>query len=200
MFKVGLTGGIGSGKSQVARMLSELGASVLDTDDVSRALTTAGGAAIEAIREAFGVQAIDPSGAMNRAYMRELVFDDADQRRRLEGILHPLIAAEVQRWSDAAVGPYLVYVVPLLIESGRWVDRVNRVCVVDCPPPLQIERVQNRSGLSAERISQIMAVQATRQQRLEAADDVIDNGIGISLSDLRDQVLGLHGRWCNLSA
>lgn len=199
MFKLGLTGGIGSGKTRVADMLAELGATVIDTDVIAHALTGAGGLAIEPIRVAFGEQAIAPTGALDRDYMRARVFDEPNDRKRLEQIIHPLIAQEVEHQAKQAKGCYVVFVVPLLVESGRWVDRLDRVCVVDCEPQTQIERVRARSGLSDERIQQIIAAQASRQQRLAMADDVIDNGALISLGELTSQVLGLHQRWCNLA-
>ena len=199
MFKLGLTGGIGSGKTKVADMLAELGATVIDTDLIAHALTAAGGLAIEPIRAAFGDQAIADTGALDRNYMRERVFDEPGDRKQLEAIIHPLIAQEAQLQAKQASGCYVVFVVPLLVESGRWVDRLDRVCVVDCEPQTQIERVQARSGLSQERIEKILAAQASREQRLACADDVIDNGIHISLGKLKSQVLGLHQRWCNLA-
>lgn len=199
MFKLGLTGGIGSGKTAVAQHLSELGATVVDTDAIAHALTAPEGTAIDPIRTAFGDQAIGSDGAMDRTFMRDLVFREPTQRQRLEGILHPLIGAEVERQAALARGRYLVFVVPLLVESGRWIDRLDRVCVVDCDRQTQLARVQARSGLSQQRIEQIMAAQATREQRLAKADDVIDNGAGISLVELRDQVLVLHEQWCNLA-
>lgn len=199
MFKLGLTGGIGSGKTRVADMLAELGATVIDTDVIAHALTGAGGLAIEPIRVAFGEQAIAQTGALDRDYMRARVFDEPNDRKRLEQIIHPLIAQEVEHQAKQAKGCYVVFVVPLLVESGRWVDRLDRVCVVDCEPQTQIERVRARSGLSDERIQQIIAAQASRQQRLAVADDVIDNGALISLGELKSQVLGLHQRWCNLA-
>ena len=199
MFKLGLTGGIGSGKTKVADMLAELGATVIDTDVIAHELTGAGGEAIEPIRAAFGDRAIAGNGALDRDYMRVRVFDAPDDRKRLEAIIHPLIAQEVERLAREAKGCYVVFVVPLLVESGRWVDRLDRVCVVDCEPQTQIDRVQARSGLSPERIEKIMAAQASREQRLAAAHDVIDNGGHISLCELKSQVLGLHQRWCNLA-
>lgn len=199
MFKLGLTGGIGSGKTKVADMLARLGAAVIDTDAIAHSLTAPGGQAIEPVRAAFGERAIAATGALDRDYMRTRVFDDPGERLRLEAIMHPLIANEVERLAAEAQGLYVVFVVPLLVESGRWADRLDRVCVVDCDRQTQIERVQARSGLSTERIEQILAAQASRQKRLAAADDVIDNGAHISLSQLNSQVLGLHQRWCNLA-
>jgi len=199
MLKIGLTGGIGSGKSAVADSLAKLGASIIDTDVIAHALTAPGGAALAPIRVAFGHQAIDQNGALDRDYMRDLVFEQPEQRKQLEAILHPLIAQTVQSQAQCAGGIYVVFVVPLLVESGRWRDRVDRVCVVDCDETTQIKRVQARSGLDINRITQILQAQATRQERLAYADDVIDNGYHMTLPALESQVLGLHQRWCNLA-
>lgn len=199
MFKLGLTGGIGSGKTKVADMLAELGAAVIDTDAIAHAITAPAGVAIEPIRAAFGDRAMTAAGSLDRDYMRARVFDNPSERERLQAILHPLIGLEAERQAGQSQGLYLVFVVPLLVESGRWIDRLDRVCVVDCERQTQIERVRARSGLSTERIEQIMAAQATREQRLEAAHDVIDNGAHITLQELHSQVLGLHQRWCNLA-
>lgn len=198
MLKIGLTGGIGSGKTQVANQLATLGATVIDTDEIAHALTAPGGQAIEAIRQAFGEQAIAANGAMDRDFMRALVFEQPQARRELEAILHPLIGQAVQQASAAACGQYVVFVVPLLVESGRWRERVDRICVVDCEPETQVKRVMQRSGLTRERIEQIMGVQASRAKRLASADDVIDNGADVSCEALSEQVLGLHRQWCNL--
>ena len=199
MYKIGLTGGIGSGKTRVADMLAEWGAAVVDTDAIAHDLTAPGGDAIAAIREAFGDAAITADGALNRAWMRDLVFREPDARTRLEGILHPLIGAQTQRAAAQAQGDYLVYVVPLLVESGRWRDRVDRICVVDCDPETQIRRVQSRSGLSAEAIQRIMAAQAARATRLAAADDVIVNDGATTVQALQARAKVLHDRWCQLA-
>jgi len=199
MLKIGLTGGIGSGKSAVADSLATFGASIVDTDVIAHTLTAPSGAAIDGVRAAFGDQSITADGALDRDYMRTLVFEQPAQRKRLEAILHPLIALEAQRQAQMADGCYVVFVVPLLVESGRWRDRVDRICVVDCDKSTQIERVRARSGLHIERIEQILAAQATREQRLACADDVVDNGAHMTLQGLKSQVLGLHQRWCNLA-
>lgn len=196
MFKIGLTGGIGSGKSSVARWLAEWGAAVIDTDDVAHALTAPGGAAIAGIRAHFGARAIDADGAMDRAWMRERVFAAPEARRELEAILHPLIGRETEARAAAATGCYRVYVVPLLVESGRWRNRVDRICVVDCDPATQIARVVLRSGLTEDTIRRIMAAQASRDDRLAAADDVIDNGGDVTTAQLKTRVQALHDRWC----
>ncbi|MFW8565097.1 dephospho-CoA kinase [Orrella sp. 11846] len=197
--KLGLTGGIGSGKTKVADLLQDLGASIIDTDAIAHSLTAPGGLAIEPIREAFGDQVIDAQGALDRAQMRQKVFKDANARIRLEGILHPLIRQEVAREAQKATGLYRVFVVPLLVESGRWLEQVDRVCVVDCDEATQIARVMARSQLSAEQVEEIMMVQATRDERLAVAHDVIDNGANTDFENLRQQVLVLHRLWCNLT-
>ncbi len=176
-FCVGLTGGIGSGKSAVAAMLAQRGAGVIDTDAIAHAITAAGGAAIPAIAAAFGEEYLTPQGALDRAKMRAQVFADEKARRQLEAILHPMIRervdAELQRL--APLHSFLVLVVPLLIETGAYRDQIDRVLVVDCPEALQIARVQARSGLAEEQVRAILAAQASRAQRLAAADDVIAN-------------------------
>ena len=199
MFKLGLTGGIGSGKTQVANWLGAWGADVIDTDLIAHELTAAGGRAIEPIAIAFGDGVIDPKGALDRAKMRELVFAEASRRSQLESILHPLIAEEVIRQAARAHGLYAVFVVPLLVESGRWMDRIDRLCVVDCEEQTQIERVQGRNAIPLATIRRILDAQATRAQRLALADDVIDNSKDISLAQLEQQVLVLHKAWCNLA-
>ena len=199
MFKLGLTGGIGSGKSQVAHILAEQGASIVDTDQIAHDLTAPNGSAMPAIRQAFGDAVIAPDESLDRVRMRELAFSDATHRRTLERILHPMIAQAVQSHALAATGLYVVFVVPLLVESGRWRDRLDRICVVDCDPETQIARVQARNGMTRERVQSILDVQAMREERLQAADDVIENTGQTSLDSLRDQVLVLHHRWCNLA-
>jgi dephospho-CoA kinase len=199
MFKLGLTGGIGSGKTHVANLLASWGASVIDTDLIAHQITAPGGGAIEAIRGAFGSGLIDATGALDRTKMRELVFADARRRLELEGILHPRIAEEVLRQAHEATGLYAVFVVPLLIESGRWRDRIDRLCVVDCEEDTQIDRVQARSAIPIETIRRIMAAQVSRTERLAAADDIITNMAITSLADLEKQVLVLHKAWCNLA-
>ena len=140
MFKVGLTGGIGSGKSKVADMLASWGASIVDTDVIAHELTAPGGAAIEPIRRAFGPDVIAENGALDRAIMRELAFESPEARRRLEAILHPMIRDETRLRGELASGCYVVFVVPLLVESGRWHKALDRICVVDCDPETQIAR------------------------------------------------------------
>jgi len=200
MYKIGLTGGIGSGKSRVADLLAEWGAAVIDTDLIAHALTGPGGAAMDALRAAFGPQAAGADGALDRAWMRDRVFRQPAERQRLEAVLHPLIGLHAQRQAERAQGPYLVFVVPLLVESGRWRDRVDRVCVVDCDPDTQVARVQARSGLTPDAIRRIMAAQAARTIRLAAADDVIVNDGATTADQLRARTRHMHDRWIQLAA
>lgn len=196
MFKVGLTGGIGSGKTKVADMLGAWGAAIVDTDVIAHDLTAPGGAAIAPIRQAFGPDVIAANGALDRPAMRELAFRSPEARQRLESILHPMIRSETQARASAAEGAYVVFVVPLLVESGSWQKQLDRICVVDCEPDTQIARVQARSGLTREAIERIMLAQATREQRLAAAHDVVFNGRETSLKDLELNVRALHECWC----
>ena len=196
MRKIGLTGGIGSGKSYVADLWQEWGATVVDTDQIAHQLTAPHGAAIAAIRQQFGDEMITESGALDRKRMRDLVFNDASQRIRLQNILHPMIRDFTFREVEQAQGCYVVVVVPLLIESGSWASYVDRVCVVDCDEDTQIARVMQRSGLTPAQIRRIMDTQATRQQRLAVADDVIVNDAQTSLEQLKEQAQQLHNQWC----
>jgi dephospho-CoA kinase len=192
-FVIGLTGGIGSGKSAAADEFARLGATLVDTDAIAHALTAPGGAAIDAVRTLFGDSAIDASGAMDRAWVRARVFADPDARRRLEAVLHPLIRRESSARVRAAPGPYVVLVVPLLVESQDYRARVDRVLVVDCPVELQVARVCARSGLSEEEVRRIITAQVSREARLAAADDIIDNSG--TLEALRSQVQQLHTQY-----
>ena len=176
---IGLTGGIGSGKSTVADLFVARGAALVDTDRLAHALTAPGGAAIEPIRAAFGDAVIAADGRMDRAAMRALAFADPAARQRLESILHPMIRAGAQAGIAAAIAagaPYVIVAVPLLVESGDRSGRYDRILVIDCPPEVQIERVVRRSALPPAQVHAILAAQATREARLAAADDVIDNG------------------------
>lgn len=200
-FVVGLTGGIGSGKSAAAAIFAELGAAVVDTDAIAHELTASGGAAMAAIRSAFGAGVITPDGALDRAAMRRLVFADAAAKSRLEAILHPLIRAESQLRCEAETAhgaPYVVLVVPLLVESGTYRNRVTRVLVVDCAEATQVARVMARNGLQREEVQRIMAAQATRAERLKVADDTIDNDGEIAL--LRPQIEALHRNYSGMAA
>ncbi|WP_442771062.1 dephospho-CoA kinase [Zoogloea ramigera] len=197
-YVVGLTGGIGSGKSAAADLLAARGALVVDTDQIAHQLTAPGGAAMEPIREAFGNGVVAADGALNRPAMRALAFEDPAARKRLEAILHPMIRAESERQCRAATTPYVVLVVPLLIESGTYRERVRRLCVVDCPEDVQVLRVMQRSGLEKRQVRAIMAAQASRAERLAAADDVIDNSAGYA--ELAVQVERLHGAYLRLAS
>jgi dephospho-CoA kinase len=178
--RIGLTGGIGSGKSTVASMLVGHGAHLIDTDAIARSLTVAGGAAMEAIQAAFGPAFIGADGSLDRARMRTAAFADADARHRLEAILHPRIGTEVEQRAAAASASVLVLDIPLLVESARWRARVDRVWLVDCSETAQIERVVARSGWTADAVRAVIAQQASRAARRAAADAVIDNeGIGL---------------------
>jgi dephospho-CoA kinase len=189
-FRIGLTGGIGSGKSTVARLLNELGALVIDTDAIARTLTEPGGAAMAAISSAFGPEFVTPEGAMDRGRMRALVFRDPARRRQLQEILHPLILDQALKQADAADDPVIVFDVPLLTESGHWRQRVDQVWVVDCEESTQIERVKNRNHWSAEEVRAVMDQQASRAQRLAIADVVIAND-SVSLQALRQALAQL---------
>ena len=199
---VGLTGGIGSGKSAAADEFARLGAAVVDTDAIAHELTGPGGAAIPEIRKRFGIEFVDSTGAMDRKRMREQAFSDPDEKKRLEALLHPLIRAESARRVEAAIvtksGPYVVLVVPLLIESAGYRERVGRVLVVDCPEALQVARVRQRSELPEPDIRSIIASQIQRESRLKAADDVIDNSGTIAA--LQQQVQKLHHRYLEIAA
>jgi dephospho-CoA kinase len=193
---VGLTGGIGSGKSAAAEEFARLGATVVDTDVIAHELTRAGGKAIEPIRQRFGAGAIGANGAMDRAWMRERAFSDPPSKKDLEAILHPMIREESRRRIDAARGAYVVHVVPLLVESGDFRQRVDRVLVIDVPEALQVARVRSR-GLAEDAVRAIMRAQASREERLAAADDVLDNSGTIDA--LRQGVGALHEKYLQLA-
>lgn len=197
-FSVGITGGIGSGKTTVADMFAARGAALVDTDLIAHQLTAPQGAAIPEIHAQFGASFLTPEGAMDRARMRAYVFSEPGAKARLEAILHPLIRIETERAAQAAHGDYLLFVVPLLVESRGWRDRVSRVLVVDCDEQTQVRRVMSRSGLPEAQVRAIMAAQADRAQRLAAADDVIDND-GDALA-LVPQVDRLHALYLSLAA
>jgi dephospho-CoA kinase len=191
-FVVGLTGGIGSGKSAAADEFARLGAAVVDTDVIAHQLTAVGGRALPEIARLFGADFIR-DGKMDRQRMREHVFSDAAAKKALEGLLHPMIRDESRRQIAAASGPYVVHVVPLLVESPDYRSRVDRVLVVDAPEDAQVARVRSRSQLSDEQVRAIIRTQAPRAARLAAADDVIDNGG--PRDALRKQVADLHQKY-----
>jgi len=196
-FVVGLTGGIGSGKSAAAAEFERLGAAVVDTDAIAHELTAAGGAAMGEIRKAFGNEVLAASGALDRDKMRARVFADPEAKAALEALLHPMIREESRRRIAGARAPYVIHVVPLLVESPDYRSRVDRVLVIDAPEELQVERVRSRSGLSEAQVRAIVAAQATRAQRRAAADDLIENRGTIEV--LREQVAALHRKYLEYS-
>jgi dephospho-CoA kinase len=198
LLQIGLTGGIGCGKTTVANMFAALGATVIDSDLIAHSMTAPGGPAMPAIRAEFGDPYLTADGALDRAAMRALVFSDPLAKLRLEAILHPQIRAAAEAEAAAAQGAYVIFVVPLLIESGNWRGRVARVLAIDCPESMQISRVMSRNGLPEAQVKAIMSAQVSRQARLAAADDVIVNDDG--LSALTPQVEALHGVYMAISA
>ncbi len=195
---VALTGGIGSGKSSVANMLQEMGASIVDTDEIAHRLTASSAPGAAAIREQFGAHYLLADGALDRARMRELVFADPAAKQKLEAILHPMIRTAVAAAVDAATGPYFVIVVPLLIETGAYRNLADRILVVDCSAEVQIARVMQRSGLAADAVQAIMNSQVGREERLRHADDIVRNEG--DLAALRAEVQSLHRRYLALAS
>lgn len=202
-FSIGLTGGIGCGKTTVANMFAALGASVIDTDEIAHSLTAPHGAAMSAILDEFGAAFATPDGALDRPAMRALVYSDSTARRRLEAILHPRIRAAAYAAATIATGSYVIFVVPLLIESGTWSERVERILAIDCPEELQVARVMARNGMTEQQVRAIMATQVTRAQRLAAADDVVVNdddieALGPQIASLHEKYLGFSERMSRL--
>jgi len=195
---VGLTGGIGSGKSRAASLFGELGAEVVDTDEISHEITGIGGSAMPAIIATFGAAAAAADGSLDRAVMRRLVFGNPDARKRLENILHPQIREHARRRMARSAAPYVLLVVPLLLETGGYRDLIQRVLVVDCEESLQVSRAMHRSQLTEEAVRAIMGAQLPRQRRLAGANDVIHNDGDIT--QLREQVAALHQRYLELAA
>ena len=197
LLRLGLTGGIGSGKSTVASLLASLGAAVIDADAISRQTTAPGGAAIDTLRQTFGPEFITLDGALDRERMRQLAFSQPAARQQLEQIIHPLVGLETQRQAQAAVQAgtrCIVFDIPLLVESGRWRTQLDQVLVIDCQPETQIARVMQRSGLARAEIERILAQQADRRGRLLAADHVICND-RLSLPELAAEVSQLARRF-----
>ncbi|MGL6109865.1 MAG: dephospho-CoA kinase [Rubrivivax sp.] len=192
--QIGLTGGIGSGKSTVAAMLVACGAVLVDTDAIAHALTAPGGAALALLSHEFGQGIVAADGAMDRSRMRELAFGDATAKRRLESILHPMIGAEASRQAGAAGMKPVVFDVPLLAASSQWRQRVMRVLVVDCLENTQLQRVLHRSGWTEDQVRRVVAQQSTRAVRRAIADAVVFND-GLTLSDLQAEVHSLWARW-----
>lgn len=197
-YVVGLTGGIGSGKSTVGELFVEQGAGLVDTDVIARELTEANGIAMPKLTAEFGRDILAADGALDRTAMRQLAFADRSARSRLESILHPLIRQISTERCQAATEPYVILAVPLLVESGNYRTRYDRIVVVDCPESLQIERVMARNGLSMDEVKAIMAAQATRRQRLAVADDVVVNDA--DKSKISEQVQTLHANYVALLA
>jgi dephospho-CoA kinase len=197
MLVIGLTGGIGSGKTTAADIFSTLGAGVIDTDEIAHELTQPGGESISAIQQVFGEKYITAEGALNRKEMRNLAFNDMNARLKLEAILHPLIRSEVSRQIAFSQAPYLIVVVPLLLETGHYQGIVERILVVDCSEREQISRAAARSGVDEQTIRAIMAAQVSRDERLRQADDVIVNDA--DLPSLEQQVRALHKKYLTLT-
>lgn len=193
--RVGLTGGIGSGKSTVATMLADCGAAVIDSDAIARQVTAPGGAAMDRLAKHFGARFITPEGGLNRDAMRELAFADAGAKKQLEAIVHPLVGEETARQAAQAASACIVFDVPLLVESGRWRQRVDQVLVVDCSEATQVSRVMARNGWTREAVERVMAGQASRDQRLAAADICIYNDAPLSLAALAVMVQQLSQRF-----
>lgn len=198
MMIVGLTGGIGSGKSEAARLFAAFGIPIVDTDAIAHGLTAAGQPALTRIAETFGAEAIGPDGALNRPYMRRIVFSDRTAKRRLEEILHPIIRTEVMaKVAENSAAPYQIVMVPLLFETGAYAEMINRSLVIDCDESLQIKRARARSQLTEPEVRAIMDTQCFRDERLARADDVIDNSG--SLEDLEKQVREKHEKYIRLA-
>jgi dephospho-CoA kinase len=194
---IALTGGIGSGKSSVAAILKELGAAIIDTDEIAHRLTVTGQPGARAIGEQFGPEYLRKDGALDRERMRKLAFSDPQARKKLEAILHPMIRAEVNTAVMDAVGPYAVIVVPLLIETGAYRDLAQRTLVVDCSEKEQMTRVMQRNELTADAIQAVMASQVSRTERLKHADDIVRNES--TLAALRAGAVALHRKYLDLA-
>lgn len=197
MLKIGVTGGLGSGKTAVSQAFARLGVPVIDTDEISRALTATEGAALPMLREAFGDSIFNADGTLNRNALRALILNDRAAKSRLESILHPMILHEVTNQLARLNAPYVMIVVPLLVESGGYLDMLDRVLVVDCSEETQIQRALARGGWDESEIRAMMAKQVSRQVRLKLADDVINNDGGMDA--LTAQVAALNEKYRALS-
>ncbi len=194
---IGLTGGIASGKSTVGKLFEDRGAAVIDADAAAHDILAPGSDGLKKVVSRFGAEFLNPDGSLDRAALRRLVFSDAQERKALEAITHPLIMQEIQRRITRARGLYLILMIPLLIETGRYKGLVQRILVVDTPEELQIERLMARDGVSEEQAWQSLRAQSSRTQRLEIADDVIVNDCAIEA--LTPQVVRLHEQYISLS-
>jgi len=197
VWRIGLTGGIGSGKSTAAKVLAQLGAAVIDADAWARSVTAPGGSAIAPLRAAFGAAVLDAQGGLDRQRMRELAFTDAQVKKQLEAIVHPLVKQAIDQEAQSALAAgarVLVFDIPLLVESGRWRSQVDGVLVIDCSTDTQIARVQARNGWPREQILAVIQAQATRAQRQAAADWLILND-GLGVDAFEAQVAQLGGQW-----
>lgn len=194
---IGLTGGIASGKSTVTARFRELGIPVIDADESSRSVVAPGQPGLAAVKVRFGAGVLNPAGELDRRALRNQIFTDPEKRKALEGILHPLIRADMERRVEAAAGPYIVMAIPLLVEGGTH-DRVDRILVVDVAEEVQLERVMTRDGGSIDQARAILSAQASRDRRLKAADDVLVNSG--TVSELRQAVDELHRRYLSLAA
>jgi dephospho-CoA kinase len=199
MFSIGLTGGIGSGKTTVADMFGARGVTVIDADLIAHQITAPGGIAMPLIESAFGPEFITADGAMDRAKMRARVFADPAAKAQLEAITHPLIRTESERQRSEAQSTYHIVVVPLLIEAGERASKVDRILVVDCPVETQIERVIQRNGFEREQVLAIIGRQATREARLAAADDIVVNDSAATLETLQREVDVLHALYLEMA-
>jgi len=197
MFRVGLTGGIASGKTTVANIFADLGAAIVDTDVIAREVVAPGQPGLAAVVDAFGPSVLLDSGELDRAALRKIVFHDAERRRVLETILHPLIRAQAMRQIDAVVAPYVVVVVPLLLESG-FAELVDRIVVVDCQGTQQLDRLRRRDRIDAREAQTMLNAQTARSARLAKADDVVDNSGDLAAT--RAQVESLHALYLELAA
>jgi dephospho-CoA kinase len=191
--RIGLTGGIASGKSTVSQRFAELGIAVIDADVAARAVVEPGTPGLEQVVQRFGAGILCPNGELDRPALRELIFDDPAARRDLDAILHPLIRAHMEQQAAAAAGPYLIMAIPLLVEGGSSRERLDRILVVDVDEAVQLKRVQARDGISIAQARAILGSQASRAARLEAADDVLQNGG--TVAELRQAVDRLHERY-----
>ncbi len=195
---IGLTGGIASGKSSVAQRFVELGVPVIDADESSRSVVAPGQPGLAEVAARFGTDILTATGELDRRALRNRIFADPQQRLALEAILHPLIRTDMERRASAAVGPYLIMAIPLLVEGGGARDRVDRILVVDVPEEIQLARVMARDGCSLDEARAILSAQADRDRRINAADDVLVNSG--TVSELRQGVEALHGRYLSLAA